>query len=73
MSKTESPKEPRASLRSGIKFIARYALAAALIPLGVMLGIGGVSDYALKKLRHGRRRQNQDQDHPPSPDQNHDP
>jgi len=70
---TESPKKTKDSLRSGIRFIARYALAAALIPLGVALGIGGAGNYALKKLRRRSRSGNQDHDHSPSPDQKHDP
>jgi hypothetical protein len=37
-----------------MRFVGRYAIAAAMIPVGVALGVGGLVQFAWRKRRARR-------------------
>lgn len=38
-------------LRPLLRFVGRYVIACAMIPVGVALGIGGLIQFALRRKR----------------------
>lgn len=44
------------STASRIRFIGRYVIAAATIPVGVVLGVGGLAQNWSRRLRRRPRR-----------------
>jgi hypothetical protein len=44
------PTDP-GTLRPFLRFVGRYVIAAAMIPVGVALGIGGLIQFALRRKR----------------------
>jgi hypothetical protein len=42
---------PRESFRRFLRFAGRYAIAALMIPVGVLLGIGGLFQFACRRAR----------------------
>jgi hypothetical protein len=43
-------------MKSKIRFVGRYCLAAALIPVGVAVGVGGVAQNWSRRVRGWERR-----------------
>ncbi len=41
---------------SGLRFVGRYAIATAMIPVGVALGVGGLVQFAIRQRRRRARR-----------------
>ena len=46
----------RATFRRFLRFVGRYVIATAMIPVGVLLGIGGLIQLALRRARRLRAR-----------------
>ena len=42
--------------KSKVRFVGRYALAAALIPVGVAIGVGGLAQNWSRRVRGRERR-----------------
>ena len=42
--------------KSKLRFVGRYGLAAALIPVGVVIGVGGLAQNWSRRLRGWERR-----------------
>ncbi len=48
------PPAPSSTFVSFVRFVGRYAIATAMIPVGVALGVGGLAQYALRQRRARR-------------------
>jgi len=44
------PAEPGV-VRPLLRFVGRYLIACVMIPVGVALGVGGLAQYALRRMR----------------------
>jgi hypothetical protein len=44
------------SIKSRIRFVSRYVIAAATIPIGVVFGVGGLAQNWSRRLRGRDRR-----------------
>jgi hypothetical protein len=47
--------KPPSPFVSFLRFAGRYAIATAMIPVGVALGVGGLVQFAIRQRRARRR------------------